>query len=244
MEEGDAEKMKLKYASAFTDNNDIDNNLKYSIDQERQVESRRFIEIVEGRLEEIVENVWYQVPSEYYDKLLGGLILTGGGSNMKQIEKAFYNHTRIDKIRLAKFVTQTVSGGNEDVKAKNGTMNTVLGLLAKGSINCAGDPIDPNGNLFGQPKQPATPTDRKPRQPHETEQGVVLTSREKAELEAETQRKEQERKAAEEAAKKAAEEEARRKAEEEARIKRENSAWNKFLKKAKKFAGSIMEEEE
>ena len=45
MEESDAEKMKLKYASAYTENNEIDNNLKYSIDQDRQVESRRFIEI-------------------------------------------------------------------------------------------------------------------------------------------------------------------------------------------------------
>ena len=48
MEESDAEKMKLKYASAYTENNEIDNNLKFSIDQDRQVESRRFIEIVEG----------------------------------------------------------------------------------------------------------------------------------------------------------------------------------------------------
>ena len=58
MEESDAEKMKLKYGSAFTDNSDIDNELKYSIDSDRQVESRKFIEIVEGRLEEIIENVW------------------------------------------------------------------------------------------------------------------------------------------------------------------------------------------
>ena len=76
MEESDAEKMKLKYGSAYTDNNDIDSDLKYSIDPERQIESRKFIEIVEGRLEEIIENVWYQIPSEYYDKLLGGIILT------------------------------------------------------------------------------------------------------------------------------------------------------------------------
>ena len=105
MEESDAEKMKLKYASAYTDNDDIDNNLKYSIDQDRQVESRRFIEIVEGRLQEIIENVWYQIPSEYSDKLLGGIILTGGGANMKNIETAFINHTHIEKIRIAKSPT-------------------------------------------------------------------------------------------------------------------------------------------
>ena len=107
MEESDAERMKLKYASAFTDNNDIDNDLKYSIDTERQIESRKFIEIVEGRLEEIVENVWFQVPSEFYDKLLGGIILTGGGSNMKNIERAFTNHTHVEKIRVATTTTSS-----------------------------------------------------------------------------------------------------------------------------------------
>jgi cell division protein FtsA len=135
MEESDAENMKLKYGSAYTDNNDIDNELKYSIDKDRQIESRKFIEIVEGRLEEIIENVWYQIPSEFYDKLLGGIILTGGGSNMKNIEKAFTNHTHVEKIRIAKFVTQTILSNNEWIKAHNGDMNTVLGLLAKGDIN-------------------------------------------------------------------------------------------------------------
>ena len=63
MEEADAERMKLKYASAYTENNDIDNTLMLPIDAERQVESRKFIEVVEARVEEIIENVWFQVPS-------------------------------------------------------------------------------------------------------------------------------------------------------------------------------------
>ena len=120
MEDSDAERMKLKYGSAYTDNNDIDNDLKYSIDSERQIESRKFIEIVEGRMEEIIENVWYQIPSEYYDKLLGGIILTGGGSNMKNIEKAFINHNHVDKIRIAKSITYTSNNTNEEHKAKKG----------------------------------------------------------------------------------------------------------------------------
>ena len=63
IEESDAEKMKLKYGCAYTDNADIDNNLKLPIDADRSVDSRKFIEIVEGRLEEIIENVWNQIPS-------------------------------------------------------------------------------------------------------------------------------------------------------------------------------------
>ena len=156
MEESDAERIKLKYGSAYTDNNEIDNDLKYSIDPDRQVESRKFIEIVEGRLEEIIENVWYQIPSEYYDKLLGGIILTGGGSNMKNIEKAFMNHTHVDKIRTAKFVTHTVNSNHEAIRAHDGSMNTVLGLLAKGDISCTGDELDPNQDLFNTRPEPKT----------------------------------------------------------------------------------------
>ena len=245
MEESDAERMKLKYAAAYTDNNDIDNDLKYSIDPERQIESRKFIEIVEGRLEEIIENVWYQIPSEFYDKLLGGIILTGGGSNLKNIEKAFNNHTHVDKIRVAKFVTQSIISNHEAIKAHDGTMNTVLGLLAKGDINCAGSAVDLNGDLFSTPKQPtATGFDpRSPRTAGEIPAGVVLTAAEKKAAEAE-------KKAAEELKRRQEEEEERKKSEEEARIKaeqerirKENSFWNKAIKGIKKFGKQIVEEE-
>lgn len=100
MEESEAEKMKLKYASAFTDGKEIDETLRLPIDKDRQVDARRFIEIVEARVEEIVENAWFQVPSEYADKLLSGIVLTGGGSNMKNIERAFRNHTHVEKSAL------------------------------------------------------------------------------------------------------------------------------------------------
>jgi cell division protein FtsA len=239
MEESDAEKMKLKYASAYTDNNDIDNNLKYSIDPERQVESRKFIEIVEGRLEEIIENVWYQIPSEYYDKLLGGIILTGGGSNMSNIEQAFMNHTHLDKIRTAKFVTQTINATQEDIKAKDGKMNTVLGLLAKGDMNCAGGEF--SDDLFGPKKDAAgdsqSPTlNRQARQVSEIPAGVIRTEAEKQKAEEERRRQQEE-----EDRQKREQEEAER--QRIAAEKRENSFWNKAMKGIKKFGKSIVEEE-
>jgi cell division protein FtsA len=237
MEEADAERMKLKYASAFTDNSEIDNDLKYSIDTDRQIESRKFIEIVEGRLEEIIENVWYQIPSDYYDKLLGGIILTGGGSNMKNIEKAFANHTHVDKIRVAKFVTQTILSNNDLIKAHNGTMNTVLGLLIKGDINCAGDNIQ-DGDLFSTPKQPTTTTvDQRPvRKPGEVPPGVIQTATEKKQAE-EIRRRQQEEEDREKREKEL------REKEEEERARKENSFWNKALKGIKQFGKSIVEEE-
>ena len=240
MEEADAERMKLKYGCAYTENGDIDNNMKYSIDSERQVEVRKFIEIVEGRVEEIIANVWCQVPEEYCDKLLGGIVLTGGGSNMENIETAFRNYTHVDKIRTAKFVTQTITSNISDINAHDGKMNTVLGLLAKGDINCAGEEFDPNGNLFATPKQAqvdAAAELRRARQATEIPAGVVRTAEEirRADEEARMRREEEER---------AAREEAERKAREEARKKKENSFWNKAFKGLKNFGQKIIEEEE
>ena len=240
MEESDAEKMKLKYGSAFTDNNDIDNTLKYSIDSDRQVESRKFIEIVEGRLEEIVENAWYQVPNDFCDKLLGGIVLTGGGANMPNIEQAFQNHTHIDKVRVAKAPVQAILGGGEDIKSKNAMMNTVLGLLLRGDMNCGGAEIDPNGSLFDQPKPTVvveTADQRPARKAGEIPAGVIRTEAEKqkAEEEARIKREEEERLQRE---KEEAEEAERQ------RIKRENSTWNKFKKGVLSFGKKIMEDEE
>ena len=240
MEESDAEKMKLKYASAFTDNNDIDNNMKYSIDQDRQVEVRKFIEIVEGRLEEIIANVWCQIPEEYCDKLLGGVILTGGGANLKNIEKAFQNYTHIDKIRIAKFVTQTITSSIADINAHDGMMNTVLGLLAKGDINCAGSDLDYSNDLFASQRPQVTPEtleQRRARQASETPAGVVRTADEirRAEEEARQKKEEEERVAREKA-----EEEAR----EQERIRKENSTWNKLGRWLKRAANEIVKEED
>ena len=239
MEESVAERMLIKYGCAYTENNEIDNNMKYSIDQDRQVESRKFIEIVEGRLEEIIANVWCQVPEEYCDKLLGGIILTGGGSNMKDIEKAFQNYTHIDKIRIAKFVTQTITSQIAEVTARDGRMNTVLGLLAKGDINCAGNEFDPNGDLFANQRQAPvdTPEQRRARQATETPAGVVRTAEEirRAEEEARLKKEEEER---------LAREEAERKAREEAEERRKNSPLSKFGRWLKSAATKIVEEEE
>ena len=226
LEEKDAEAMKLKYASAYTDNNEIDNNLSYPLDADRTIESRKFIEIVEARVEEIIENVIYQIPPEFIDKLLGGFILTGGGSNLRNIERAFRNHTHVNKIRIAQFVSHTITSGDADINAKNGTMNTILGLLAKGDMNCAGAEINPDKSLFEENKTTTSSTTdihQTPRKPTEIGQGVVLTAAEKEKAEAERRRlEEEERKRREE------EEERIRQEEEE---KRKNSFWGKLSRK-------------
>ena len=235
IEESEAEKMKLKYGCAYTESADIDNTLMLPVDQERKIESHKFIEIVESRLEEIIENVLHQIPTEYTDKLLGGIILTGGGSNMKNIEKAFANHAHIDKIRIAKFVTQTVTSTNSDITARNGMMNTVLGLLAKGDMNCAGG-FAADGDLFSEAKQPVAAERTKARQAVETPTGVVRTEAEKQQAEEEARRKREE-----EERLKREEEEARRKREKEERKK--NSLFYKCVSGLKRLGETMTKEE-
>ena len=241
LEEADAEKMKLKYAKAYTDISNIAPTLNYSVDKDRTIESKKFIEIVEARVEEIVENAWFQVPVEFSDKLMGGIILTGGGSNMPEIDKVFKTHTHIDKVRIAKFVTQTVNSKDPKITNHTGMMNTVLGLLAKGDMNCAGSEF--NNDLFDNlDNRPTTGTGaeahKTPRNPNETVgTGVVLTAAEKQKAEEEARRK---REQEEEEARLLAEKEA----EEEAKRRKENSLVHKFMRGFKKFVKDTISEEE
>ena len=243
IEETEAEEMKLKYAKAYTDNNNIDPALTYPVDKDRKVESKKFIEIVEARIEEIVENAWFQVPGEYADQLLGGIVLTGGGSNMPEIDKVFKNHTHIDKIRIAKFVTQTVNTKESKINNHDGTKNTILGLLAKGDMNCAGEEI--GNDLFQNSAEKASMTTPDPhkatRKPYETAgSGVVPTAaemRQKAEEE-ELRRKKEE----EEAQRIAAEEEAARLAKEKERT--EKSILHKGFRFIKRLVNDAIKEDE
>ena len=112
---------------------------------------------------------------------------------MKNIETAFRNHTHIDKIRIAKFVSQTINSTNEDINAHDGKMNTILGILAKGEMNCAGSEI--KADLFSsttesKPAMTTADIHNKPRTLTETTgSGVVRTEAEKLKAEEEEKKK-------------------------------------------------------
>ena len=240
IDEQEAEDMKLKFASAYTHVDDIEKEETLPINDGRTVEKSKFANIVEARVQEIIENTWCQVPSEYTDKLLGGIILTGGGANLNNIETAFRNHTHIDKIRIAKTTSQTINSNNSTINAKDGTMCTVLGLLAKGDMNCAGDQI--TGNLFesNEEKKATLSTadlHKEPRPIAETTgRGIVQTEAEKQAEEEARRRKQQE----EEERLRAEEEELEREREE----KRKNSWLHKTLSSLKNFGKKMVAEDE
>lgn len=222
-----AEQLKLKYGTAYTENPE-EENLKIRIDADRTIDSNKLAEIVEARTEEIIENVWYQVPPEYNDKLLGGIILTGGGSNLKNIEQAFRRFTHIDKIHTAKIVNLSINTNIPDLIPHDGTMNTILSILAKGDENCAGSDI--NSDLFGNIDNAAA-TGR-------TAPGIVSNEEQKRKAEEEARIKKEEEERLEREKKEEEERLAKEKEEEE---RRKKSPANKLWGWVKKFGQTIVQ---
>lgn len=138
MEEEEAEELKIKYGQAIAETFEEGEEAKvYSLDGKRSIEAKLLNDIIEARTEEVVANVWNQINlSGYDDKLLAGIIITGGASNLKNIEEVIKKKTKIEKIKIAKFVRHTVKSDIVEITNRDATQNTILGLLFCGEINC------------------------------------------------------------------------------------------------------------
>ena len=235
VEEKVAEELKLKYGSAYSESSDSD-NINIKVD-DRTIESSKLAEIIEARVQEIVENVWFQVPAEYKDKLPGGIILTGGGSNLKNIEQAFRRyiytdkaHTHVEKVRTAKFVNLSINttAAMPDLVPHDGTMNTLLSILAKGENICAGN--DVNNDLFAN-AEPHPAAGR-------TAPGIVSNAEQIHKAEEEERKKKEE---AERVAREKQEEEERLAREREEEERKKNKPASKLWRWMKKFGQTIVQ---
>lgn len=136
IEEEDAEALKVRYGDAWPDIiNTEEEDETYTVGGRCSIEASLLNKIVEARTNEILANVWNQVMlSGYQDKLLAGAVLTGGGSNLKNITVAFANIKLTDKVRIAKETLTNVKGNVE--VSKDGTKNTILSILMSGKESC------------------------------------------------------------------------------------------------------------
>lgn len=142
IEEDDAEQIKLRYASAYTEHKEGEEvqDCELTIDGKFTILSRTLEDIVEARVNEILNNVFNQIKlSNYSDSLMAGIIVTGGMANMPDIDKAITNITKIEKVRIA-LAGETNIVGNTIIP-KNGKSNTLIGILMFGEENCCR--IDP-----------------------------------------------------------------------------------------------------
>ena len=230
IEDDEAEELKLKYGSAVQES-DTDAHKPIALRDGRTIPYDEFMGLVEARVEEIVLNVKNQISLSNYDvsQLIGGLIVTGGAANIRNIDKAFTRDTKFEKIRFVRSIriplrTPDYPGLNND-----GDCNAAIALIDKGEINCC-------GGTLGQPDLFDEPKDTEPEL--SAEELAAAEAKKKAE-EAEAQRK-----AEEEARIKAEieERERERKEREEAKKKRRNK-WKNSWKRMSNFFGNLVKED-
>jgi cell division protein FtsA len=88
-----AEALKIKFGSALASEN-LDNEVVVIPGlkgrEPKEISIKNLAHIIQARLEEIIEHVHFEIKKSGYErKLIAGIVLTGGGSNMKHIKQLF-----------------------------------------------------------------------------------------------------------------------------------------------------------
>ncbi len=155
IDEAETEDVKLKYGDACqeTDMSEEADPQFYTTSDGRQIEIATIKNVAEARMNEIIANVSNQIiNSDYSGKLLAGLVITGGGSNMKNIVKAFVKGTKIDKVRVANKVNQMVvkTSNASNIVLDSAQSATIVSLLLGGTVSCGGEAFDRAPDMFDQ----------------------------------------------------------------------------------------------
>ncbi len=250
IEEDEAEALKLEYGSAYMEASDMEENKSYTLRDGRTLSQKELCDITEARIEEILVNVSDQIRRSGFDKgtLLAGIVLTGGGANMHNIERAVSIYTGFDKIKVMKNVLFTVDDSSASVELKDGRKNTILGLLAGGTVNCNAGDLCPAEPEVTEEEENAQPQQGGAAASVSTSRMNELTQRqlELKEAEEKARQEEAERKAREEEERRINEEKARKR-EEKRRRKEEwkkNNVFTRCVQKMKNIANSLVNEDE
>lgn len=160
IEDSEAERLKLKYGRAIYNYDEVQEPIP--TEGGRTIAFSEFAGLIEAREEEIIKNVKRQIELSKLDKnqLIGGIIITGGAANMKDIEKAFAKHTGFEKIQIAQNIpTQIRSSVSIQSFNHDGSYNAALAILEKGDVNCCGGSLEDGADMFA--KKAAEEAERK-----------------------------------------------------------------------------------
>lgn len=128
-----AEKLKVRFGSALAD--EVYENRIITIPgirgrDPKEISEKNLARIIQARVEEILDYVVWEIRRSGYErKLIGGIVLTGGGALLNHIEKLAEYHTGIS-TRIGIPNEQLAHGYNE--KLSNPIYATAIGLLLKG----------------------------------------------------------------------------------------------------------------
>ena len=223
VEKDEAEHLKRTHGYPALD--DIDDKEEIHLrDGGRVKKLTELANIIDARVEEIVQNVKHQIDISNYthETLVNGIYICGGGAQMKNILSAFKNHFKDEwNVRIVKNANRLTVAYSEPNFNETGNMNTALAIIDNAESDCYGGEYK---GLFDE----------------------VETEPSAEELAAKAAEEEAARKAAEEkAAEEAAAEEARKAAEEEERRKKKGpSKFGKFLKSVGEWGRGLVSEDD
>ena len=183
IEENEAEQLKLHYGDALYQDTEEEGEAPAMcpLDDGRSAKLYDVNNIVGARAEEIIANAWNQIQlSGYENELFAGVILAGGAANLPNTEALFRNQSHMDKVHTARSIQEAVQGVR---LPEDGRQNTLLGLLAAGTDNCAVPekpqpaPEPAQGSLDldvevvekPEPPKPAEPKPEPPKEPKPAE---------------------------------------------------------------------------
>ena len=128
-----AEKLKIKFGSALAE--EVYDNRIITIPglkgrDPREISEKNLARIIQARVEEIMDYVVWEIRRSGYErKLIGGIVLTGGGALLSHIEKLAAYHTGMN-TRIGLPIEQLAHGYTEQVCSP--VYSTAIGLLIKG----------------------------------------------------------------------------------------------------------------
>ena len=129
-----AEMLKMKFGSALA--SESQENEVVCIPglrgrEPKEITIRNLASIIQARMEEIVDLVHYEIlNSGYSKKLIGGIVVTGGGSQLKHITQLFEYITGMD-TRIG-YPTEHLANNNHIENLTRPMYSTGIGLVLKG----------------------------------------------------------------------------------------------------------------
>ena len=128
-----AEQLKVRFGSAFaieTQENEIVSIPGLRGREPKEISVRNLAHIIQARMEEIMEQVYFEIKSSGFEKkLIGGIVLTGGGAQLKNLAQLVEYVTGLD-ARIG-YPTEHL-GKSPVADIKNPMYATGIGLIIKG----------------------------------------------------------------------------------------------------------------
>lgn len=160
-----AEKLKVKFGSALA--SEVYDNRIITIPglkgrEHKEISEKNLARIIQARMEEVLDYVLWEIRRSGYErKLIGGIVLTGGGSLLANTDKLAELHTGMS-CRVGIPVEHLAHGYHESVSSP--IFSTGIGLMLRGLQDL--DPAkleaeEPVVNVVEEPKEPSNVSEEK-----------------------------------------------------------------------------------